>query len=180
MNNKNWDWYISPNKFFIYHYKDSIWRRHLCQPGTHCLYFKASLQITSPPIDLLPASVDTTRRALRVHSYSPYPPPDPPDIPTFHIGPFTFVNTDQQCFFHNLTHSPTLDKLYDCVIQGTSLAVSDGSYFPTHKLGGCGWIISTPDKAEWIKGDCVIPGPRSVHSAYRAELGGLAGIAFFF
>ena len=92
----------------------------------------------------------------------------------------TFLETDQQCFFHNLSYSNTLDKLYNCVLTGTALEVSDGSYFPTHKLGGCGWIISSPDRTEWIKGGCIIPGPRLVHSAYRTELGGLAGIAFFF
>ena len=33
---------------------------------------------------------------------------------------------------------------------------------------------------EWIQGGCVVPGDLSIHSAYRAELGGLTAIALFF
>ena len=84
MNHNNWDWCIQPDKTFLYHYTDLVWRRNLRQPGTHQLYFKASLQISRPPANLMPASVDETRRAFRVQSYAPQPPPKPPDFNIHH------------------------------------------------------------------------------------------------
>ena len=58
--------------------------------------------------------------------------------------------------------------------------ISDGTFYPSHHIGACGWIVATPDLQQWIQGGCVVPGKPSIHSAYRAELCGLAGIAFFF
>ena len=65
-------------------------------------------------------------------------------------------------------------------MQGTAIAASDGSFFPVAKVAACSWIVSTPDLQEYIQGGCVVPGEYKDHSAYRGEIGGQLGIAFFF
>lgn len=67
-----------------------------------------------------------------------------------------------------------------CILDGTVLAASDGSYFPTEKVAACVWIVSSPCLTEYIQGDCVLPGDYADHTAYRAKLGGQTGIAYFF
>ena len=55
--------------------------------------------------------------------------------------------------------------------------MGDGSYYESRNICTCGWIISTPDSKEWIKGGGALPGmPEDLHS-YRGELGSLVGIA---
>ena len=96
------------------------------------------------------------------------------------MGPFSFKTGLQQCFFNNMSHSTSLTNLHYHVSKGTALAVSDGSFYPSHHIAACAWTVATPDMSEWIQCGCVLPGPLNIHSAYRAELGGLAGLAMFF
>ena len=86
----------------------------------------------------------------------------------------------QDFFFDNLSHSTSLYSLKQHILDGTALPVSDGSFYPSHHIGACAWIISTPDLSEWIQGGCIIPGPLDIHSAYRAEIGGLVGTVLCF
>ena len=58
----------------------------------------------------------------------------------------------------NITHSISTSKLLTSLLDGTALAVSDGSFFPVQKFGSCGWIISSPDDTEWIQGGGTTPG----------------------
>ena len=62
-------------------------------------------------------------------------------------------------------------------MNGTAIAVSDGSFFPHSQVGACAWIISSPDGTEWVRGGGIIPGIPADQSAYRSELGGQLGIA---
>ena len=66
--------------------------------------------------------------------------------------------------------------LKDCIISGTAIAVSDGSYYPTEEVGACAWTISTPDGKERVQGGGVIPGSKIDQNSYRAELGGQLAI----
>ena len=65
------------------------------------------------------------------------------------------------------------------IISGTSLAVSDGFYYPKEEVGACAWAISTPDGKEQLQRGGVIPGLKKEQNIYRAELGGQPGIALF-
>ena len=67
-----------------------------------------------------------------------------------------------------ITSSPTTSYLKECLLNGSAVGVSDGSYFPIQEVGACGWIISTPDGGEWIEGGGVIPGLQSDQNSYRS------------
>ena len=82
-------------------------------------------------------------------------------------------------FNNSINSSSTTNYLKECLINGTTVGVSDGSYFPIQEVGECGWIIATPDGVEWVEGAEVIPGLRSDQSSYRSELGGQLGKAAF-
>ena len=83
-------------------------------------------------------------------------------------------------FLNNILFTDSTDKLLQHIIQGTSVAVSDGSFFPSHDIGAFGWIITTPSHDQWIKGGDLTPGPRDIQCAYRSELAGQAAIASFY
>ena len=40
--------------------------------------------------------------------------------------------------------------------NGTSITVSDGSFYSLRKNGAAAWIILTPDQSEWIDGGGVL------------------------
>ena len=48
---------------------------------------------------------------------------------------------------------PSIEGLLLALRNGTSCAVSDGSFYPNEKVGAAAWIIITPDGTEWIEGD---------------------------
>ena len=129
---------------------------------------------------MYPATATSSPTYLHLQNTYDIPALATPPEPTFNIGPFTFQDVTSICFFNRLIHSDSLESLYQHIINGTALAVSDGSFFPSHHIGACGWIVSTPDLSEWIQGGCIISGTLDTHSAYRAELGGLTGVALFF
>ena len=178
---QTWDWFCSTDSQFLFHHSNSTWHRHLIKSNSHHQYFKESLLLsTSPSSTVYPASIISTNSSHILHSCSTNPPPTIPPDPVLNYRPFTFSDIGQSYFFDNISHSPSLDNLHHHVCKGTALAVSDGSYYPHYNLGGCGWIVSTPDMSEWFQGGCIIPGNRSMHSAYCTELSGLVGLSFFF
>jgi hypothetical protein len=75
-----------------------------------------------------------------------------------------------------LRTSPSIEGLLLALRNGTSCAVSDGSFYPNEKVVAAAWIIITPDGTEWIEGGGVLPGPADVQNSYRSELGGQVGI----
>ena len=67
-------------------------------------------------------------------------------------------------------------KLADDIINGTALAVSDGSYSEEKGTATASWIISTVDKRNWLTAGAISPGPSLIQSSYRAEMLGILGI----
>ena len=67
--------------------------------------------------------------------------------------------------------------MYDSLLNGTSLAFSDGSFPPSEMVGACAWALASPDGCEYIAGGGIIPGSENDQGSYRSELGGQAGIA---
>ena len=80
-------------------------------------------------------------------------------------------------FNTSVTSSHSTTYLRECLINGTELGISNGSYVPIQEVGACGWIISTPDGTEWIEGRGAIPGLKSGQNSYRSKLGGQLDIA---
>ena len=78
-----------------------------------------------------------------------------------------------------LTSSASTGNLLMHLTQGTAIGVRDGSYYMSHNVGSCAWIISSPDGLEWISGGGIIPGKDTDQNAYRSEIGGLLGLTIF-
>ena len=57
-----------------------------------------------------------------------------------------------------LNCSISTDKLRFSIINGSVIAVSDGSQFPQYKIVMCAWIITAPDGKEWIEGGGIVTG----------------------
>ena len=68
-------------------------------------------------------------------------------------------------------------KLLGHLLQGIAYAVSNGSCYSINKTGSCPWIMSTPDRTEWIQGGGLILGYPEDQDSYHSELGGQLGVA---
>ena len=73
--------------------------------------------------------------------------------------------------------SVSTSALLNSIMDGISLAASDGSFFPLSRVGACAWIISTPDGVEWIQGGGIILGEYKDQGSYKSELRGQLGIS---
>ena len=76
----------------------------------------------------------------------------------------------------HIKYSTYTSKLQTDLLNGTAIAVSDGSFYPIEKVGSCGWILASSDGSQWIQGGGIIPGKPMDQSSYRSELGGQLGI----
>jgi hypothetical protein len=76
-----------------------------------------------------------------------------------------------------LVASDNLDILFHDFSQGTTIAVSDGSYYPDQKRASGAWIIESTCRSQWIMGSMTCIGTSETFSSYRSELMGLVGIS---
>ena len=101
--------------------------------------------------------------------------PPTPTVHTFHS--INLMTPKVDWFMNHLSSSHHTDRLWANLLNGTTYAVSDGSYFPKSDIGAYAWIIATPDGSQWIQGGGIIPGEDEVQDPYRSELGGQLGLA---
>ena len=66
--------------------------------------------------------------------------------------------------------------LVQSIMEGSAIAVSDGSYSEIKKCATAAWTIESPDRRGIISGTSISPGPPSVQNSYRAEILGLLAI----
>ena len=66
------------------------------------------------------------------------------------------------------------------ILEGTAVAVCDGSYFKQYSTTAAAWTVSSVNGSKWIEGDGIVPGIQSELNSYRAELVGLLGAAVGF
>ena len=77
---------------------------------------------------------------------------------------------------HRIHATPSTKQLYASLLNGSALAVSDGSFYPSERVGACAWVISSSNGSEYIAGGGIIPGSAAEQGSYRSELGGQLGI----
>ena len=175
----SWDYFLPPDKEFIYQRVNTKWHRHLKKPFSHKSYHIEYLELDEMPMDVIfRASVKTSATCLLVTSYSQPPNTSALPEPIAHtFGPITLRRPKINWFMHDLSSSHSTINLWREILTGKAYAVSDGSYFPTTQTGACAWIVSTRDGAEWFKGGGIIPGSKEDQDPYRSELGGQVGLA---
>ena len=92
------------------------------------------------------------------------------------LGIYSIYTPKIPWLFNFVQMSDSIEHLLASINNGTALTVGDGSYFEDRMICTCGWIISSPDGEEWIKGGGYIPGREEDLNSYRGELGSLVGI----
>ena len=86
-----------------------------------------------------------------------------PADPSFHMADYIPFGTQEDYpFLLNITSSASTSSRHQHILSGTSVVVSEGSYFASHETGSLGWIITTPTHDLWIKGGNLIPGPKDI------------------
>ena len=175
-----WDWFMVPDRSILYHRDiNDIWKIHDLDTYSHYRYAIIGQLSDEPSMELIRVTtqisghlIEIKNTALRTTSIT-----NRDNLITFDA---IQLSEPKVGWFNTLlTSSPTTSYLKECLINGSAVGVSDGSYFPIQEVGACGWIISTPDGGEWIEGGGVIPGLQSDQNSYRSELGGQLGIASF-
>jgi hypothetical protein len=66
-----------------------------------------------------------------------------------------------------------IDQLLQDFTAGSTVSVSDGSYYPDQGKAAAAWIIESSCRTQWIIGAITVPGQ---FNSYRSELTGLLGI----
>ena len=177
----NWDYFVSDDRQFLYMNKgQSTWHRFLKKPHSHRAFHTAPLIIYSDPTDISTrVSVTQTRDTFHITSFSSTSRQPIAPCTTIHIDQLHLFEPKLNWFMSYLTSSESTSNLLLHLNHGTAIGVSDGSYYMTHNVGSCAWIISSPDGSEWVSGGGLIPGNDTDQNAYRSEIGGLLGLTIF-
>ena len=61
-------------------------------------------------------------------------------------------------FMKHIETSQNTEALMDSIIEGSAIAVSDRSYFPSTITCACALIIASSGGTQWIQGRDIIPG----------------------
>ena len=69
-----------------------------------------------------------------------------------------------------------MSKIQQAILNGTLIAVSDGSYNENKGLGTASWILSTQDRTAFITAGAISPGNPEIQTSYRSEILGILGI----
>ena len=178
---QDWDYFINEDGQFLYkNMGKSTWHRYLIKPNLRRTFHKEFLVLQEDPIDIKArVSVIESTHSIRITSTSHISQVPPSPTIAISFDEIHLYKPKLGWFMRNLTSSESTGNLLAHLIQGTAVGVSDGSYYESHDIGSCAWIISTPDGKEWISGGGLIPGIDEDQSAYRSELGGLLGITIF-
>ena len=99
------------------------------------------------------------------------------DVDIIQYDAVSFHQPKINWFMDRVQSSIHTTKLNNSLMDGSSFAVGDSSFFPIERVGACAWIISSSDGSEWIEGGGVIPGSVEEQSSYSSELGGQTVIA---
>ena len=177
----DWDWFLSPDRSqLLHHCGDTTWKSYPLCRYSHYKYSRLDVTVVDPPVlELIRVSIQLTERFITISNTAIRPSAAPHQDDIIAFDAIELSQPTVNWFNTNMTSSASTKHLKECLMNGTALCVSDGSYFPIQEVGACGWIISTPDGTEWIEGGGVIPGLKSDQNSYRSELGSQLGIAAF-
>ena len=187
----DWEWFFSPAQHLLWKV-DSSGLHYAFRPsrttrrGRQFLYFELTPTLPQPTV---PPPDDYVRATVGLVDDSSWEMENvsstresiiTPMIPTDSISRFMhFFDKAKESKFVGqvLNSSASISKLIADLNSGTAVAVSDGSYYPDHKMGAARWLILSEDDTEFISGGGMCPGSANEVNAYRCELWGLLGIA---
>lgn len=69
------------------------------------------------------------------------------------------------------------EKLWiNCLLHGSAIPVSDGSFFEEYDTATAAWCLADSNFKIYNKGTTIVPGDKSTHSSFRSEITGLLAI----
>ena len=180
------DWIVSPSTHPKWGYEEktnSLWK----QEGKEWFQFQRvgssrrlpkfsvlSKSTGTVPTFLLPTTVQIRRNFIHTEGFS-FRSKDP-TVCNIHL------HENLSCWswlIKNVKIFGSITAILDSIQLGTLIAVSDGSFKQELGLGTAAWVLSTPNKSNYIYGTSTSPGPPEIQSAYRSEILGLLAILEF-
>jgi len=76
-----------------------------------------------------------------------------------------------------LSTTQSIEILLRDFSNGSTVSVSDGSYYPESGKAAGAWVIESSCRSQWIMVACTVPGSKECFTSYRSELFGLFGIS---
>ena len=177
-----WIWHYPPAEDRLYKQECWMWRASpIYRIRTSARYgiakFRRSEEVTRTwPKDLITASVDQTKAwVLKVATMVILDHPIVTNPITNNVRALLSPHHDSfQWAVSEMSLSDNGIAITQALIQGTAIAVSDGSF--KESQGTSAFIIKGESKQGRLVGVNVIPGDESSQSPYRGKLGGVADI----
>jgi hypothetical protein len=187
-----WDCFLSHDTEKLYRRTPDgkMWARHIKQQGRHhraTRFYSEFLLCNSlpePPTQLFRTTVRQHQRYIEVICRSSIQHNADANLLTPLIQrPLLSTRHEILTRLHEILQPEFLDATRDInslchdFTQGTTIAVSDGSYFPATGTASGAWMIESACRSQWIMGSMTCQGQHQSFNSYRSELTGLLGIA---
>ena len=166
---EGWEWYLNREKTKLFCHKGPQWVQYK-RSGRDCRYPRFDMRTegrTSEPNDLHRTTVQRCNNHLVSSGYTSNEVKNSGNKPQ---------EDYRKWLFYEVKTTKSIWKVIEDLRKGTAVAVSDGSFIDRTKVGAASWIIESADRTEYVRGLCLVPGPKAVQSAYRSELVGLMAI----
>jgi hypothetical protein len=190
---KHWDCFVhrTGELLFIKDHEHDAWRRHVVQPAgrrrrynhyyrEYTVYHELPELVTN----FMRGSYTRHHRSIQLVAYTPWPQ----QVPRHPIedSPWMRIEATKASILGAINRllkpvyietSESLDLLFRDFTRGTTVSVSDGSYYPNEHRAAAAWMVESECRTQWILGSLLSPGPVSSFSAYRSEVTGLTAIS---
>lgn len=187
----SWDCLVTRDRQILYIRTDDglFWKRHIRQNSRNRRaprYYKEFLlhrEIQEPTLALDRANYSSTTTYIELICASTNEQREASNCRAFYNTPFLptkdNIMAKLQSIFHPefLSASAQIDLLLRDFSNGSTVSVSDGSYYPESGKAAGAWVIESSCQSQWIMVAITVPGPKEHFTSYRSELTGLLGIS---
>jgi hypothetical protein len=167
-----WRWFYSPHSHLIYQRHGNVWRiwrrRHRAGIlGNTPMYRYETNGLARPRNSVRATIIRQNANNLRLTGWSHH----------LNDKPFTFSeHSNTEWLLREADIAQNINSIKLSIQEGSAIAVSDGSFLDSHKLGSAGWIIEDNLQTQLIRGQTGSPGSPEVQCSHRSELAGILGI----
>lgn len=181
----NWDYfYDKSQQHLLQQLKTGQWIKHIKTTGrTRQFSFDVQGIGISPPSSITnlvrTTVIYSSSEEVSMEGYSPWTPPNTKQCADNTAHPCLLQSikshcqtfSDSQWAVKHFETSPNISQLLQDYTNGNAIMVGDGSYNDTIGFGAGASIVSSADGTEFIIVGGPTPGPSSIQSPYRSELG---------
>jgi len=168
-----WPWYCNAEKSRLYEHRNNTWKVYQLHINRHRIpvFQQIGQPCDSPDIPIFRAMAYKYNSKLLCNGSAPIASP----VSLIQSFQDYLMQPDAVWCTKNIQHLESSTLVVKALIEGTAIAISDGSY--KDSFGTAAWTIQT-ETGEGMSGQVIAPGHNGDHSSYRSELAGLFSIAF--